>query len=269
MRREFVKQKPKITPTSNQTYGCMFGLTPRQHQYRIQFAQDFAQKAQQNRQNIQLLDLGCGNGDMAEGIISEFKKSGFKGITQYSGADLDEVNLAKAKNRIKHMSGTHVTFVQALDLTKASDLCRLPKLNHTSTAVTLVLLCEVLHWMSPESVRYLLTFLNKYLPKNSYVVTSVCSVWNRTSIGNKSNPRQPARIQYIQERLQKDPNLLLWRNPEHIEYGTAMSHYTKEAMELLLSTSGFSVLHSTYIRNLYFPNQTPDLPENIHALAVK
>jgi hypothetical protein len=259
---------PRITPTEDDQYGCRFELHPVQHVYETKFAKATALLALAEHKPIEITDFGCGNGDMAYGLIRQILAGGYVGKIKYVGFDLDQKGIAATKTRLATIPAIDASASEVADLGDVDKLTgRFQNLSDSS--LNMLLFCDSLHWLQPEEIRKLLQTLHSQFPTGSRLLATVCSVWNTTSIGSAGNPRQKQHIAEIQQLTSENPYEPLSRASDQIEYKSAMTHFTDLSLVGTFTKAGFTVEDSSYSRNIFFPNGLPDLPENVKLTAFK
>lgn len=202
-------------------------------------------------------------------MIKVIQRSHYTGPILYSGIDLNPQSVIEAGTKIGSLSCTEVSGLLTgsfsdLGLTETliSRGIRLQNLN-------VLLFCDSLHWLQQNEVVELLEFLSHRVPSGTQVLANVCSVWNRTSIGTADNPRQRDNIAKITEYLKIHAAEPLSRTASEIEYSQNMTHFTPDSLRHIFVKAGFNVSDSSWWRNIFFPNGTPDLYENVNLTAYK
>jgi SAM-dependent methyltransferase len=262
------QRSSRITSTIDHQYGYRFELDPTENDYEVKFAKATALLALAEHKPIEITDFGCGNGDMTYGIIQQMLDGGYNGNIRYVGFDLDQKGIDAAK--------TKLATIPAIDASAsiAADLRDVDKLkgrfqNLSDSSLNVLLFCDSLHWLKPEEIRKLLQMLYSQFPTGSRLLATVCSVWNTTSIGSADNPHQKQHIAAIQKLISDHPSEPLGRDPDQIEYKTAMTHFTDLSLTDTFSKAGFTVKDCRYSRNIFFPNGLSDLPECVNLTAFK
>jgi hypothetical protein len=264
----FESQASRITDTENGQYGSRFELNEAQHVYEINFAKMLATTALEKHKRIHIIDFGCGNGDMASGIVKKIQQEGYEDPVLYTGFDLDSNGIETAQKLFSHTPSLENSDLSVIDL-RNIDALRVKLSGINLDAQIALLFCDSLHWLQPPELEELLSMVYSQTPLGAKVLATVCSVWNPTSIGSADNPRQQQHIDEIQSILEAHPFEALGRQSSQIEYKSAMTHFSDLSLQRMFEKSGFVVEDSSYCRNIFFPNGTPDKPENVKLTAVK
>ena len=209
-----------------------------------QFYQTFALQFSQTRKRLQpgvrhileslppaadILDLGCGNGELAR----QLAQRGHQGA--YVGLDFSEGLLAEARKATP--PGFQAVFLQA-DLAQPEWAKNLPQ-----TSFDILLAFAVFHHLPGNELRrQVLQTARSLLSRQGSLIHSEWQFLN--------NPRLAARIQPWESigltPLQVDPQdyLLDWRQGG---FGLRYIHYFEpEELELLAASSGFKILDTFY-----------------------
>lgn len=258
-----------FTPTPDNKYGWRFKLHPIQHAYEIDFARSVAGEATAKGRTLNILDLACGNGDMASGMLKEIRESGYIGQVRYAGIDIDPKGVNSVGEKVAVLPDVSIVGLDTVDLRDSKKLDQVLLQDLQGSLVNVFLFGDLLHWLQPNEIQKLLSLVYEKAPTDSRVLATVCSVWNRTSIGNTSNPRQMQRIQEVIKFLENNPDDLLSRSSDQIEYESNMTHFTDRSLSKTFTDVGFKVEDCRWWDNILHSNGIADLPENVKLTARK
>lgn len=158
-----LQQLTGITPTEGNRYGSRFELNPIQHSYDIQFARSMAAISKSRGQKINILDFGCGNGDMATGMIKKMFEAGYEGQLGYAGVDLDPTGISSAKetiaksNPIQSNDRIVVAGLEVADLRDTEVLDKVLLRNLPEEQLNVFLFGNSLQWLKPDDIHNLLS----------------------------------------------------------------------------------------------------------------
>ncbi len=249
-------------------FGASFELNEIQHAYDINFAMDVARLASTEEKDLQIVDFGCGNGDKISGLLSKMAGGGEVEV-HYLGADIDEKNVVVARDRVGKEKGVKSSEVFQIDLKDLHNLQALILNRLDASRINVYFFDNSLHFLDPNSINELLKICCKFAPPQTQVLATVCSIWNKTSIGDVGNKNQLYRIRETLLATEHDQSEILWRESDEIEHKVSMSHFTREAMINVFSKAGFVVQDCVWWNNVIYPNGISGLKENIKLRATK
>lgn len=177
---------------------------------------------------LRLLDLGCGNGNLAAWLATQ----GFKGY--YTGVDRSEGLLGQASG-----GSERITFLAA-DLSKPDWLVDLP-----TQPFDLITCFAVLHHLPGEGMRVrLLREIKRLLAPDGEFVHSVWQINNSHRLVKRIQPWEGAGLK--PDEVDEGDILLDWRADEQ-EAGQALRYvhvYNEEELQRLAAKSSFKINES-------------------------
>ncbi len=207
-----------------------------------QFYQTFATHFSATRQRLQpgvlrllpgiltarrILDLGCGNGELARQLYER----GFQG--SYLGLDFSAGLLAEAAS---DLPAEHFRFLQA-------DLASPPWLSPSEPPFDLALAFAALHHLPGAALRQgVVTEIRRLLSPGGRFIHSNWQFLNSRRLVKRIQPWSAAGID--ESRLEMGDYLLDWRQGgQGLRY---VHHFNEEELEALAKEAGFGVLESFF-----------------------
>ena len=205
-----------------QTFGSQFSATRQRLQPGVR------RILERVPENANLLDLGCGNGELWRSLID----SGFRG--HYTGLDFSAALLDIAKGDIQSHLGK-ATFIQA-DLTEEGWDAKIP-----NTPVDLVFAFSVLHHLPGESTHLkILETVKGLLKAGGQFIHSEWQFLNSERLKARIQPWEKVNLDEAQ--LDQGDYLLDWK---HGGYGLRyVHHFSEEELQNLAVDSGFEIVET-------------------------
>ena len=183
-------------------------------------------------QDIQVLDVGCGNGTLARAL----KSKGFKG--SYLGVDMSAGLLEKAKTLSGASANSHFDFCQ-FDIADPQWHAQLPIKNYQWVAVF-----AVLHHLPGKDLRLQIARdFRKLVSPDGRVTVSVWQWQNSLRLRKRVLPWFTVGL--IHQQLDEGDVLLDWRAGKTI--GLRYVHtFSQESLTKLANEAGFEVIDNFY-----------------------
>lgn len=218
-----IAQILKLNKSFYQTFAEHFSATRNRLQPGVQRILDKIEP------NTRILDLGCGNGEVAHYL----SRSGHHGL--YTGIDMSARLLEKAKEKIHLRENFPVLFIQA-DLSVPGWELELP-----TSEYDLILAFAVLHHLPGKTLRRsVLATANKLLRPSGRFIHSEWQFLNSPRLRARIQPWE--RIGLREDQVENGDYLLDWR---HGGLGYRyVHHFTLDELSLLAEETGFSILET-------------------------